>query len=316
MPDVTSATRLTPADTAGIQDSVALLDAGHIVAIATETVYGLAADAANGEAVAAIYAAKGRPAFNPLIVHVADMEMARRYGRFSPLARQLADRFWPGPLTLVVPVLPTAPISTLVTAGLSTIALRIPAHPVMREVLRRLGRGVAAPSANSSGRLSPTRAEHVLHSLGGRLPLILDAGPTSAGVESSIVAVVETDPLLLRHGAIALEDIESAIGRPLTIVTEGEVAAPGMMLRHYAPRIPLRMDVTAPDSSEFHIGFGAVSGDCNLSVAGNVTEAASNLFDALHRAEASGKDGIAIAPIPDAGVGRAIRDRLERAARG
>lgn len=316
MPAVTPVTRLLPADDAGIAAAVATLGAGGLVAIPTETVYGLAADAANGKAVAAIYDAKGRPSFNPLIVHISDMQMAERYGIFPPLARRLADAFWPGPLTLVVPLADGAPVSALVTAGLPTIALRVPAHPTMQAVIHGLGRGVAAPSANVSGRLSPTRAAHVLESLDGRIPLVLDAGPTSAGLESSIVTVADGQPILLRHGAIPLERIEDALGQPVAIVTEGAVAAPGMLLRHYAPRLPLRMDVAVPATDDFHIGFGNITGDCNLSATGDLAEAAAALFDALHRAEASGRRGISVAPIPDEGLGRAIRDRLTRAARG
>lgn len=316
MPAGTSHTRLLSADAQGIADAVQLLEAGKIIAIPTETVYGLAADAANARAVAAIYAAKGRPSFNPLIVHAADMDMARRYGMFSPLAQTLADALWPGPLTLVVPMLESAPVASLVTAGLPTIAIRIPAHPVMHDVISRLGRAVAAPSANASGRLSPTRAGHVLHSLKGRVPLILDAGPTSAGLESSIVAVADTTPVLLRYGAIPPERIEAIVGGPLTVVTEGEVAAPGMLLRHYAPDLPLRLDVRDTEPGDFHIGFGCIAGDLNLSPSGDIVEAAANLFDVLHRAQASGRKAIAVAPIPEAGLGLAIKDRLLRAARG
>jgi len=296
---------------------VRLLAAGGIAAIPTETVYGLAADAANADAVARVYAAKGRPQFNPLIVHVADRAMAERYARFSPLAERLAASFWPGPLTLVLPLAADAPVCGLVTAGLPTIALRVPAHPAMQAIVRALGRGVAAPSANASGRLSPTTAAHVLESLSGKVPMIVDGGPCSAGLESSIVAVDGDDLTLLRHGAIALEALEAAAGKPLAVAKEGgEISAPGMMLRHYAPKLPVRLFALTATPQEFHIGFGEIPGDRNLSRHGNLVEAAAGLFDALHAAEAGGKAGIAVAPIPESGLGMAINDRLRRAARG
>jgi L-threonylcarbamoyladenylate synthase len=296
---------------------VRLLAAGGIAAIPTETVYGLAADAANAGAVARVYAAKGRPAFNPLIVHVADRAMAERYARFSPLAERLAASFWPGPLTLVLPLAHDAPICSLVTAGLPTIALRVPAHPAMQAVVRGLGRGVAAPSANASGRLSPTTAAHVLESLNGQVPLVVDGGPCSAGLESSIVAVDGDDLVLLRHGAIALEALEAAAGKPIPVAQEGaDISAPGMMLRHYAPRLPVRLFAQTATPEEFHIGFGEILGDRSLSLHGNLVEAAAALFETLHTAESSGKAGIAVAPIPETGLGLAINDRLRRAARG
>jgi L-threonylcarbamoyladenylate synthase len=318
MPDSTAQmTRVRAADAAGIAEAAALLAAGDIAAIPTETVYGLAADAANGEAVAKVYAAKGRPAFNPLIVHVADREMAARYARFEPLAEKLAAAFWPGPLTLVLPLLPDAPIASLVTAGLPTIALRVPAHPAMQGVVRALGRGVAAPSANASGRLSPTRATHVLDSLSGRVPLILDAGPSAAGLESSIVGVADGKARLLRQGAIAVEDIAAVVGAPVPLAADGApVAAPGMLLSHYAPRLPIRLEAAEANPHEFHIGFGAIAGDATLSADGDLAAAAAGLFDLLHRADASGRAAIAVAPIPLYGLGAAINDRLRRAAAG
>jgi L-threonylcarbamoyladenylate synthase len=318
MPDSTAQmTRVAPADAAGIAEAAALLAAGGIAAIPTETVYGLAADAANGEAVAAVYAAKGRPAFNPLIVHVADRAMAGRYARFDALAERLAAAFWPGPLTLVLPMLPDAPVASLVTAGLGTIALRVPAHPAMQGVVRALGRGVAAPSANASGRLSPTRAVHVLESLSGRVPLVLDAGPCAAGLESSIVAVAGGEARLLRQGAIPVEAIAAAIGAPVALARDdAPVAAPGMLLSHYAPRLPIRLEALTAAVDEFHIGFGAIAGDESLSAQGDLAEAAARLFDLLHRADASGKSAIAVAPIPAHGLGAAISDRLRRAAAG
>ncbi len=297
-------------------EAVRLLDAGGIAAIPTETVYGLAADAADSEAVASIYRAKGRPDFNPLIVHVADREMAGRYAAFTLMADRLAATFWPGPLTLVLPRLEDAPVSPLVTAGLSTIALRVPAHPVMQAIVRRLGRGVAAPSANASGRLSPTRAEHVRESLGDQL-FILDGGPCTAGLESSIVAVDGDRLTLVRHGAVPLDSLREAAGTEIEIAAEGDaITAPGMMLRHYAPQLPLRLGAKTAERHEFHLGFGSVAGNLNLSPRADLAEAAAALFHALHAAQSSGRTGIAVAPIPAEGLGVAINDRLRRAARG
>lgn len=310
-------TRLAFTGVHDIAAVVRLLAEGGIAAIPTETVYGLAADAASADAVARVYAAKGRPQFNPLIVHVADRAMAERYAKFSVLAERLAASFWPGPLTLVLPLAARAPLCGLVTAGLPTVALRVPAHPAMQAVVRGLGRGVAAPSANLSGRLSPTTAAHVLSSLGGKVPLIVDGGPCSAGLESSIVAIDGDDLLLLRHGAIALDALEAAAGKPIRVAEEGaRISAPGMMLRHYAPGVPVRLFAQTAAAQEFHIGFGEVSGDRSLSRRGNLAEAAARLFETLHAAEASGKAGIAVAPIPETGLGMAINDRLRRAARG
>lgn len=310
-------TRLASTGVHDIAAVVRLLAEGGIAAIPTETVYGLAADAASADAVARVYAAKGRPQFNPLIVHVADRAMAERYAKFSMLAERLAASFWPGPLTLVLPLAARAPLCGLVTAGLPTVALRVPAHPAMQAVVRGLGRGVAAPSANLSGRLSPTTAAHVLSSLGGKVPLIVDGGPCSAGLESSIVAIDGDDLLLLRHGAIALDALEAAAGKPIRVAEEGaRISAPGMMLRHYAPGVPVRLFAQTAAPQEFHIGFGEVPGDRSLSRRGNLAEAAARLFETLHAAEASGKAGIAVAPIPETGLGMAINDRLRRAARG
>jgi L-threonylcarbamoyladenylate synthase len=315
MPDSTAEmTRLMPADAVGRAEALRLLAAGEPVALPTETVYGLAADAAESAAVARIYAAKGRPAFNPLIVHVADRAMAGRYASFEPLAEQLAAAFWPGPLTLVLPRVNGAPVASLVTAGLDTVGLRVPAHPVMQAILQDFGRGLAAPSANPSGRLSPTRAGHVVESLAGRIPLVLDGGPCTAGVESSIVAVIAGKARLLRPGAVPLEAIEALVGGPVDVAAAGEkVAAPGMLLSHYAPSRPLRLEAVTADTSEFHIGFGPVPGDATLSEAGDLVEAAARLFDLLHVADASGRQGIAVAPIPAHGLGSAINDRLRRA---
>jgi L-threonylcarbamoyladenylate synthase len=300
------ATRILPFSDEAIDAAARLIDEGYPVAIATETVYGLAADATNAEAVARIYEAKERPSFNPLIVHVPDLTAAERIGEFSNEARELADQYWPGPLTLVVPLRTDAGIASLVTAGLSTIALRVPAHPAMRALLRRTGRPLAAPSANASGRISPTRAEHVLKSLEGRIPLIVDAGPTERGLESTIVAATDRQIRLLRRGPV---EVAGAIER-----ATAEIEAPGQLASHYAPSKPLRLNAGDAADDEFMIGFDGVGGDTNLSADGDPVEAASRLFELLHIADASAKPRIAVAPIPDEGLGAAINDRLRRAA--
>lgn len=302
-------TEVLAADAAGIARAVAGLAAGDVVALPTETVYGLAADAGNAEAVARIYAAKGRPSFNPLIVHVTGLSMAQALVEIPPAALDLMARFWPGALTLVLPLRSEAPIAGLVTAGLPTLALRCPDHPVTQAVIAGLGRPIAAPSANASGRISPTRPEHVLGSLARRIPLILDGGPTRAGLESTIVAVEGDTVRLLRPGAVPAE----AIGVPLAPAREG-IAAPGQLASHYAPAQPVRLDAATAAADEFHIGFGAVAGDRSLSAQGDLTEAAAALFEVLHAAESSGRPRIAVAPIPAHGLGAAINDRLRRAA--
>ncbi|MFN3370280.1 MAG: L-threonylcarbamoyladenylate synthase [Sphingomonadaceae bacterium] len=305
------------ADAAGLAEATRTLAAGGLVAVPTETVYGLAADAMNPDAVAAIFAAKGRPAENPLIVHVAGRAMAARYARFSRLADALADRFWPGALTLVLPRGADAPLAEAVTAGLPTVALRVPAHPVMQALIAGLGRGIAAPSANVSGRLSPTRAEHLA---GLQVPLVLDGGACAAGLESTVVKVGGPPgaeiATLLRPGAIPAEAIEAVTGAPLGRPQPGAVEAPGMHFRHYAPGKPLRLEATEARPGEVLIGFGAVGGDFNLSPTGDLAEAARNLFAALHAADSGPKRAIAVAPIPETGLGVAINDRLRRAARG
>lgn len=283
-----------------------LIAAGQCVAVPTETVYGLAADATDGEAVARIYAAKGRPGFNPLIVHVADLAAAERIAEFNDAARALAARWWPGPLTIVLPQKPEAGVAGLVTAGLPTIAIRVPAHPAMRALLEACGRPLAAPSANASGSISPTRAEHVLKTLHGRIPLIIDAGPTRMGLESTIVAVARDGSLrLLRAGPVDLG---------LSLVAADAIEAPGQLLSHYAPTKPLRLNADTAREGEWLIGFGAVAGDDTLSASGDLVEAAAKLFHALHEADASGKPRIAVAPVPETGLGVAINDRLRRAA--
>lgn len=303
-------TRSLPFSDGAVDEAARLILGGLPVALPTETVYGLAADATNGEAVARIYAAKGRPSFNPLIVHVADLDAAERIAVFDPLARSLAARFWPGPLTLVLPLRRDAPISSLVVAGLPTIALRVPAHPAMQALLAATGRPLAAPSANASGRISPTRAEHVLASLGGRIPLILDAGAARHGIESTIVGVSQGAARLLRPGPLG----EAELGITLSAPPVGAIEAPGQMQSHYAPAKPLRLDAAAPEPGEWMIGFGTVPGDSNLSTSGDLVEAAATLFDRLYEAETQRCAAIAIAPVPRDGLGLAINDRLARAA--
>ncbi len=306
--------RIAKADSTAIAEAVAALRAGDVVAIPTETVYGLAADASNAEAVANIYRTKGRPDFNPLIVHVPDHAAAERLAQFDDRASMLAFRFWPGPLTLVLPLQPDAPVARAVTAGLSTIALRCPAHPVMQAVLKQSDLFLAAPSANRSGGISPTRAEHVARSFGEAMPLVLDAGPCSAGLESTIVAVRENGWQLLRYGPVTATEIEQLLGEPPLPVTEAKIEAPGQLASHYAPSKPVRLNATTARPAEWHIGFGVIAGDANLSVEGDLADAAARLFDELHRADASDRASIAIAPIPDDGIGAAINDRLRRAA--
>ena len=288
-----------------VAEAARLILAGEPVAVPTETVYGLAADATNAEAVARIYGAKGRPSFNPLIVHVPDLAAAEKIGEFGPQARDLAERHWPGPLTLVVPLREGTGIASIVTAGLPTIGLRAPSHPAMQALVRAVGRPLAAPSANASGAISPTRAEHVLKSLGGRIPLIIDGGATERGLESTIVAATDGGLRLLRPGPIQI-DAERASG--------DKIEAPGQLASHYAPSKPLRLDARVAATDEYLIGFADVGGDQSLSASGDLIEAAARLFDLLHQAEASAKTRIAVAPIPDAGLGAAINDRLRRAA--
>lgn len=298
-------TRVLPFDDSAIAEAARLILAGQPVAVPTETVYGLAADATNAEAVARIYAAKGRPSFNPLIVHVPDFRSALEIGQFDDQALGLAEAHWPGPLTLVVPLREESPIAALVTAGLSTIGLRVPDHPAMQALLRACGRPLAAPSANASGAVSPTRATHVLKSLGGRIALIVDGGPTSRGLESTIIAATGGPLRLLRHGPIETDAAEAS---------GSAIEAPGQLESHYAPSKPLRLRVKAAASDEYLIGFGEVAGDANLSASADLVEAASRLFDLLHTADASPKAGIAVAPVPHEGLGAAMNDRLKRAA--
>ena len=305
---------VVPADDAAITAATQLLGAGQIVAIPTETVYGLAADAQNAEAVARIYAAKGRPDFNPLIVHIRDQKAAEKLGVFNATAQALAEAFWPGPLTLVLPLQPDAPIARAVTAGLPTIAIRCPAHPVMQALLLKSGLSLAAPSANPSGSISPTRADHVLKGLGGAVPMILDGGSCSAGLESTIVAVRDNGWQILRPGPVTSEDIENVIGYAPLTAANVSIEAPGQMASHYAPSKPVRLNVIASEPDVYLIGFGAIAGDDNLSATGDLAQAAAHLFEALHTADASAAVAIAVAPIPHEGIGIAINDRLARAA--
>lgn len=298
-------TRILPFNDETIAEAARLILAGEPVAVPTETVYGLAADATNAAAVARIYEAKGRPSFNPLIVHVPDLETAQQIGEFSDEALALARQYWPGPLTLVVPLRKGSVIASIATAGLATVGLRVPSHPAMQALLRASGRPLAAPSANASASISPTRAEHVSKSLGGRIALIVDGGPTQNGIESTIVAASGAALRLLRPGPIEV-DAERSTGE--------RIEAPGQLTSHYAPSKPLRIDTRKATNEEFMIGFGAADGDANLSPSGDLVEAAARLFDLLHRADASDKPAIAVAPVPREGLGAAINDRLRRAA--
>ena len=300
-------TRVLPFTEDTIAQAAQLILAGEPVAVPTETVYGLAADATNAAAVARIYEAKGRPSFNPLIVHVPDLAAAQAIGDFNEDALALADEHWPGPLTLVVALRAGAGIASLVTAGLTTVGLRVPAHPAMQALLRAAGRPLAAPSANASGSISPTRAQHVLKSLGGRVPLIIDGGATERGIESTIVAATGGPLRLLRPGPIEI-DAEQGAG--------ATIEAPGQLPSHYAPSKPLRLDARHAGGDEFLIGFGKIDGNANLSVRSDLVEAAARLFNLLHQADASAKPRIAIAPVPQDGLGKAINDRLRRAAAG
>jgi L-threonylcarbamoyladenylate synthase len=310
-----SDTEVVPADAVGIARAAGLLRDGRLVAVPTETVYGLAARADSEEAVAAIYRAKGRPDFNPLIVHVADLAMAERLAVIDDRARALAARFWPGPLTLVLPVREVASIVPAVRAGLPTIALRMPAHPAMRALLAEVGLPLAAPSANRSGAVSPTEAAHVVSSLGDAVELVLDGGRCAQGLESTIAALREGGGWqLLRPGPVTEAQISDLLGRQPHDVTPGEIEAPGQLASHYSPGKPLRLDAETAEAGEFLIGFGEIPGDCTLSAGGDLAEAASRLYACLHLAAASAAPKIAVAPVSAEGIGAAIRDRLARAA--
>lgn len=299
-------TRILPFSDDAVAEAARLILAGQPVAVPTETVYGLAGDATSAEAVARIYAAKGRPSFNPLIVHVSDASEAARLVELGALAESLAEMHWPGPLTIVAPLRADSGIASIVTAGLATVAVRVPSHRAMQALLRAVGRPLAAPSANASGSISATRADHVLRSLGGRIPLIIDDGPCSGGIESTIVAGGDGKLRLLRRGPIEIAGSEPISG--------GSIEAPGQLASHYAPSKQLRLDALESAAGEYLIGFGEIAGDATLSASGSLVEAAARLFDLLHQADASPQPKIAVAPVPDTGLGAAINDRLRRAA--
>jgi L-threonylcarbamoyladenylate synthase len=319
------ATRVAKADAAAVADAARVLAAGGLVAFPTETVYGLGADATNGPAIARLYEAKGRPAFNPLIAHVVDLAAAERLARFDADAARLAKTFWPGPLTLVLPKAAGCPVAELATAGLDTIAVRVPDHNVARDILAAFGRPVVAPSANRSGHVSPTRVEHVEADLGGRIDLIVDGGATPVGVESTIVSCVG-EPVLLRPGGLPRAAIERALGRELADppTTRGAEAplAPGMLATHYAPRTRLRLNGDRVAPGEALLGFGPAPAagveraKCvlNLSPRADLVEAAANLFSHLRALDAAGASAIVVMPIPGEGLGEAINDRLRRGA--
>ena len=311
--------QLRAADAAGIAAAALAIRAGGLVAVPTETVYGLAARADSDAAVAAIYRAKGRPDFNPLIVHVPDLAAAERLAHFDERAQLLAKHFWPGPLTLVLPRRTDAGLASAVSAGLRTVALRCPDHPVMQALLAHCGLSLAAPSANRSGAISPTSAAHVAASLGDRVGMVLDGGETRAGIESTIVAIRDGGRWsVLRPGPIAEAQISAIFGPPDDVTTAGPtkagIEAPGQLASHYAPGKPVRLNAIDVRPDEFLIGFGAVEGDASLSPTGNLAEAAARLYACLHVAAASQCPRIAVAPIPHVGIGAAINDRLARAA--
>jgi L-threonylcarbamoyladenylate synthase len=320
-------TLILPAGEAGAEAAARTLAAGGLVAFPTETVYGLGADAANAKAIAHLYAAKGRPAFNPLIAHVADLKAARRIGRFDARALKLAEAFWPGPLTLVVPKTDGCPVADLATAGLDTVAIRIPAHPVAQAILRAFGGAVVAPSANISGHVSPTLAAHVESDLSGRIDLIVDGGPVTVGVESTIVGCFDA-PTLLRPGGLSRERIEAVLGAPLARPPlqaesdDSQPVAPGMLASHYAPRANVRLNAREVTPGEALLAFGserlpgvdAAAAVMNLSPTGDLDEAAANLFGYLRSLDAKSPRGIAVMAIPEEGLGEAINDRLRRAA--
>jgi L-threonylcarbamoyladenylate synthase len=322
-------TRILPAGAAATAAASQVLAEGGLVAFPTETVYGLGADAANAAAIARLYQAKGRPAFNPLIAHVGDLDAARKIARFDAVALRLAETFWPGPLTLVLPKAQNCPVAELATAGLDTVAVRISAHPVARDILRAFGHAVVAPSANLSGHVSPTTAAHVQGDLEGRIELIVDGGAVEVGVESTIVGCFD-GPMLLRPGGVRRAAIERVIGHalakpPADADSEtGQPLAPGMLASHYAPRARVRLDAEQVESGEALLAFGPdrISGVdsavtvLNLSVSGDLDEAAANLFGHLRALDASGAGTIAVMPVPNEGLGEAVNDRLRRAAVG
>ena len=300
-----------------IEKAVDILSRGGLVAVPTETVYGLAADATNGKAVASIFEAKNRPQFNPLICHVADMAMAEKLVQIPPLASALMTAFWPGPITFVLPQQKDCPVSDLVSAGLDTLAVRMPDHELTHEVIAKLNRPIAAPSANPSGKISPTSAAHVKDGLGDRIDMILDGGDCTCGIESTIVTFDKDKVIILRPGSVTKEMIENSVQAPVqdfTPSSDSEITAPGQLLSHYAPDARVRLNATNKKAGEYMIGFGDIEGDRSLSKSGDLIEAASNLFNSLREADKTDATTIAIAPIPNHGIGIAINDRLERAA--
>ena len=327
--DVGLNTQILPANDAAVASAAQCLKQGGLVAFPTETVYGLGADATNAGAIARLYEAKGRPLFNPLIATVGDIAAAITIARFDATATMLAETFWPGPLTLVLPKTDDCPVADLATAGLDTIAVRVPAHPVARAILHAFAGPVVAPSANLSGHVSPTTAAHVQSDLSGRIDLIIDGGAVMVGVESTIVGCFDT-PMLLRPGGLPREEIERALGRPLARLPEeagtetGQPLAPGMLASHYAPRTPVRLNARRIDAGEALLAFGpgtvggveAASAVMNLSARGDLAEAAANLFGYLRALDARGARTIAVMPVPPLGLGEAINDRLRRAAVG
>ena len=305
-----------PPDAEGIAEAARLLATGELVAFPTETVYGLGGDARDDRAVARIYEAKGRPSFNPLIVHLPDLVAVERIAHVGPKARMLAQAFWPGPLTLVLPLRDGAGISPLVTAGLETVAVRVPEHPLAQRLLRAFGGPLAAPSANPSGRVSPTQARHVLEGLAGRIAAVLDGGPCAVGLESTIL-LADPEPVLLRPGGLPVEAVEAALG--VTVATGGDAGkptSPGQLASHYAPEALVRLGASEARDGELLVGFGTVKGTLTLSDSGDLVEAASRLFQTLREADRLAGPGgrIAFAPVPETGLGRAINDRLRRAA--
>lgn len=300
-----------------IEAAAGALRDGQLVAFPTETVYGLGADATNGEAVARVYAAKGRPSFNPLIAHVPDAEAAFALGQFSDEAKALARAFWPGPLSLVVPRAGDCPVSLLASAGLDSIAIRVPSHPMALDLLKAVGRPVVAPSANPSGKISPTTAEHVRRHLRDKVAAVLDGGRCKVGVESTVVSVLADGPKLLRHGGIPRAEIETVLGHAIAVESHSaRPHAPGQLLSHYAPHAELRLNADCPRAGEAYLGFGPLHahGPWTLSATGDLVEAAASLFRLLHEIDATGVARIAVAPIPHQGLGEAINDRLLRAA--
>jgi L-threonylcarbamoyladenylate synthase len=319
------AARIVKADRNAIEAAARVLAAGGLVAFPTETVYGLGADATNGAAIARLYAAKGRPAFNPLIAHIANDRAGRALAHFNVDAERLARAFWPGPLTLVLPKSPACPVAALATAGLDTIALRVPAHPVASELLAAFGRPIVAPSANRSGHVSPTTAEHVLIDLGDAVDLIVDGGATPVGIESTIVACLDGPPALLRPGGVPRDALETTLGRALSEpreVANASPLSPGQLAYHYAPKTPLRLNAETVRAGEACLAFGRMSPTntakaamtLNLSPAGDLVEAAANLFAHLRALDEKGAVAIAVMPVPQQGLGEAINDRLRRAA--